>query len=105
MDDLGFEVLDCLIDDEEQIEEIYLAINFERSGDALTMRPRRFRLAEISLALGKLEADELVVSKYGWGYSEADGPVARVYSLTPKGRSAWRARVEGEENVSGAAPG
>jgi DNA-binding PadR family transcriptional regulator len=88
MDILTLRILDLLAEDDEQLEELYLDVNFQIADNVLLAYRERFRLSEIVTRLGELETGGLLKSRE-LGSSEAQcGPASREYSLTDAGRAA-----------------
>ncbi len=86
-------ILDMLIDDDEQLEEVYLGVNYLREDDVLYSYKEQFRLADVIRHLNLFEQNGLAVSFATSGYSADAGSGGRSFRLTNIGRSAWKKDV------------
>ncbi len=94
MDRLTMRILDCLVGDEEQLQEVFTVVNFRRIDKIFHLYGEHYRLTEITLCLHDLEAKGLVDSRQQEEYPSSCGPSARIYSLTEEGRRVWKKCVE-----------
>jgi len=99
MDKLTMRILDSLVDDEEQLEEVFLVANFQRIDDTFYVYHDYYRLPEIVLRLADLEVQGLVSSMQHPDYPTRCGPSGRVYRLTENGRLVWESRVKGAASI------
>jgi len=90
MDMLGLRVLDVLIDDDEQLEEIYLAVNFRRNDNTFLSYRNQFRLGEVIAQLNQLIAEGLIASGHAKDMPKEWGIASCIYGLTDNGRKMWQ---------------
>ncbi len=89
MDLMNTRILDLLIDDDEQLEELFLGVNF-RQEDNVFMRYRvSIRMTELVLLLKRLEDDGIIEVKRARGYEDDADIAGALFCLTSRGRSMW----------------
>lgn len=89
MDVITFRILDALVEHHQQLEEIYLAVNY-LSEDGLIRRYRkRMRLAELVVKLGTLEESGWVTSFSTLGYEAVADLAGKSFRMTKEGRRVW----------------
>ncbi len=96
MDLLTARILDSLMDDEEQMEEIYLGVNFERTNQIFRLRRTTFRLYQLADRLRELE-QEGILSRCYWQGCSPEQPLTEAYFLTDRGRALWKAEIRAAE--------
>jgi hypothetical protein len=104
MDLLTMRILDALIDDEEQLEEVYLGVNCSRHDDLLLFFKERYRLSEIVSRLHQLQSEGAVVTSEHGRWPAECGISATWYSLTDEGRRLWSKHVSGAHALYELAP-
>jgi hypothetical protein len=99
LDKLAWEILDATADDWEDLEQIYLAVCFEVTGEEAGYRRVRpsVLLPEIADRILRLVAARLLAARWG----ESGDPVTDLddlsyvwrawFSMTPQGREVWAA--------------
>ena len=86
-------ILDLLAEDEEQLEELYLDVNFRIGDNVLYMYRERFRLSEVIVRLCELESQGLLRSKWMDSHAEQCGPAGRFYQISDRGREVADAQL------------
>src|SRR3970040_868223 len=93
-DTLTLRIIDCLGSDSEELEEVYLHVNFERSDNTFQLYAQRYRLIEVLRCLQRCELDGLLCVSKMRGTTELDGFAAYEYHLTDKGRVVFDRNVK-----------
>jgi hypothetical protein len=89
MDKLSLRILDALVDDEEQLEEVYLTVNFSRRDNLFLLYREHFRLLEVLDRLTQLERDGLVSCRSAGLPPSSTDPLTGFWCITDKGRQGW----------------
>lgn len=90
LDTLRLRLFDSLIDDDEQLEEIYLHVNFARRDHLFVSLREQYRLVDIIARLKEMERGGLIRSilRPDWA-AYGDNIAARSFDLTEVGRTLW----------------
>ena len=98
LDTLRLRILDMLLEDEEQLEELFLDVNFQRRDNVLKCYMDRFRLTDVVLCLINLEKEGLIYSAPIKGYPLECGIAACMYRINETARPVCEILTRGRED-------
>ena len=93
MDLIAARILDLLVDDDEELEELFVGANFRQEDDVFLRYRDGCRLVDLVMKLEELKDQGFVEIRGTDTYDIGCNVVARVYTLTERGRSAWTANA------------
>lgn len=86
-------ILDLLVDDQEQLEEVFVGVNYRYEDGVLYPLKTRFRLTDIVMRLATLMENGQIACTAHREYPEWTGFAGSWFALTEAGHELWQREV------------
>ena len=93
MDELRLRLIDLMIDDREQIDELYLGVNYFRRDNCLMKRRAEYRLFQVVACLRELETEGLIARHVSRGAGMDCDELCCEFGVTERGSATWNQNV------------